>query len=36
MEFAPGGIFPDIHADLGNQLPEVGKAFDVADFRNDR
>lgn len=29
---AAGGIFPDIHADPGHQLPRMGEAFDIADF----
>jgi len=30
------GIFPDIHTHPGDQLAGVGKALDVADFRNHR
>ena len=36
MVGASGGIVPDIHAHPGDQLSRVGKARDIADFRDHR
>ncbi len=36
MVGAPGGIFSNIHTHPGDQLSRVGKARDVADFRDHR